>query len=322
MNHWEELLGKSDSDLAKVDPLVMNVLVAKGISSLANTEIAPYCGLLDEGAAVLRQKLPAADAKFRRSPHRWKNDIRFARLTLMCWYVDCVLGIRYREDQRNLRSVSYTNPNDLFLNGVLQTRRGTCANMAMAYVALGWRMGWPVSLACVGSHFICRYDDGEVIHNIEASSAEDGGFHSPPDEHYIEQYRLPAKAIRCGSDLRAITPREMLGVFLGFRARHLVDTGRPADAERDYLLARHLFPINRKLAIAQHHVSLQQFAELFEPHEKGDPVELAEGLQQVAGVGGCVNARRQYRETYHADFPPDLFTLIDNAYASPWPGRA
>jgi hypothetical protein len=303
MQHCHELIGKSDAELAKVDPFVMNLLVAKGIPSLANTDIAPYRDLLDRGADVLRRELPRADANFYRRPHQWKHDIRFARLAMMCWYVDRVLGIRYREDQRNLKQVSYTDPGDLFLNGVLQSRRGTCANMAMVYVALGWRLGWPVSLVCVGAHNICRYDDGEVIHNIEASSAEGGGFQSPPDDYYVKAYRLPAKAIRCGSDLRAITPREMLGVFLGFRARHLDDTGRYADAETDYLLARHLFPRNRNLAIAQHQASVQRYADLFEPNEKGHPVELADWLERVVKVAGWKAPSHQPRKDgTHASF--------------------
>ena len=270
-----------EEQLAGIDPLEMNLLVAKGIPSLADLEIAPYCTMLDQAAEVLQRELPGADERFYRNPQAWKNDIRFGRLALMCWYVDEVLGIQYREDQKHLKRVLYTDPSDLFLNGVLDSRRGTCGNMAMVHVALGWRMGWPVSLACVGSHFICRYDDGEVVHNIEATNNTGGGFTSPPDEYYIKQYHLPAKAARCGSDLRAVTPREMLGLFFGLRARHFENTGRFAEAETDYLLARHLFPQNRYLAIAQHQVSVQNYQDLFEPTEKGHPVELAEWLRQV-----------------------------------------
>jgi hypothetical protein len=210
-----QLLALTDEDLARVDPLEMNLLVAKGIPALAHLDIAPYRALLDEAANVLRRELPGADQRFYRNPQAWKNDIRFGRLALMCWYVDEVLGIRYREDQKGLKRIRYTDPSDLFLNGVLETRRGTCGNMALVHVALGWRLGWPVSLACVGSHFICRYDDGEVVHNIEATNNTGGGFTSPPDEYYLKQYQLPAKAVRCGSDLRAVTPRELLGLFVG-----------------------------------------------------------------------------------------------------------
>src|SRR5262249_50895476 len=78
--------------------------------------------------------------------------------------------------------VRYTDPSDLFLNGVMETRRGTCGNMSMVHVALAWRLGWPVSLACVHSHHITRYDDGRVRYNIEATDTGRGGFVAPTDE--------------------------------------------------------------------------------------------------------------------------------------------
>jgi len=77
----------------------------------------------------------------------------------------------------------------------MDTRQGTCGNMATLHVALGWRLGWPVSLACVRSHYICRYDDGGVTYNIEATQAGYGGFKSDPDEYLIEHHALPPKAI-------------------------------------------------------------------------------------------------------------------------------
>lgn len=313
-----DLVAMDDEQLAVVDPLEMNLLVAKGIPALADLDIAPYRAMLDHAAEVLRQELPGADERFYRNPQAWKNDIRFGRLALMCWYVDEVLGIQYREDQKHLKRVLYTDPSDLFLNGVLDSRRGTCGNMAMVHVALGWRMGWPVSLACVGSHFICRYDDGEVIHNIEATNNTGGGFTSPPDEYYLKQYQLPAKAVRCGSDLRAVTPREMLGLFFGLRARHFENTGRFAEAETDYLLARHLFPQNRYLAIAQHQVSVQNYQDLFEPTEKGHPVELAEWLRQVVDrMGfpppGASFATHKQMEVNHANH----VTVFDAFFAGP-----
>ncbi len=175
----------------------------------------------------------------------------------------------------------YTDPTDLFLNGVMETRRGTCGNLAMLHVVLGRRLGWPVSLACVGSHFVCRFDDGEKVINIETTDTGRDGFATPADERLMEKNHLPRKAVECGSDLRSLTPREMLGQFFGLRARHYENTVRLPEAERDYLLARYLFPQNRQLYVAQNQISVQVSMDLFEPHEKGHPAELAHWLQQV-----------------------------------------
>jgi hypothetical protein len=215
MKDWQELIGLPNSSLGRLDPLVMSLLVARGIKGLENLEIEPFRDLLDRAAEFLRQQLPNADRNFHENPATYKNDIRFSRLALLCWFVGSVLKIRYREDQAFQQKVSYKDPGDLFLHGVLSTRRGTCSNMAQVYVVLGWRLGWPVSLACAGSHFLCRYDDGSVTYNIEASNADDGTFESPTDDEYRKVFNLPEKAVRCGSDLRAVTPREKLGLFIG-----------------------------------------------------------------------------------------------------------
>ena len=278
MTDYRQLLACSDDELARVDPLVMNLLVAKSIPSLADLDIDRYQKMADQWADSIRTRLPRAERVFHKTPGNWKNDVRFLRLAVLCEYVDRDLGIRYREDQRELTAVSYTDPSDLFLNGVMDTRQGTCGNMSMLHVALGWRLGWPVSLACINSHQICRFDDGQVTYNIEATQTGIGGFKAPPDAYYIEEYDLTPKAIGSGSDLRAVTPRELLGIFLGFRGRHMRDTNRRTEAERDYLLARHLFPSNRKLYIAATEISVRRSLERFEPGEKGSPTSLADWL--------------------------------------------
>lgn len=283
MTDYRQLLACSDAELARVDPLVMNLLVAKSIPSLAGLDIAHYQKLADLWALGVRARLPRAERLFEETPGDWKNDVRFLRLAVLCEFVDRDLGIRYREDHRNLTAISYTDPSDLFLNGVMDTRQGTCGNMSMLHVALGWRLGWPMSLACVNNHQVCRFDDGEVVYNIEATQTGAGGFSAPSDAYYIQYYSLPPKAISSGSDLRTLTPRELLGIFLGFRGRHMRDTDRRAEAEPDYLLARYLFPSNRKLYIQATEISVRRSLERFEPDETGAPASLADWLNQEFG---------------------------------------
>jgi hypothetical protein len=300
------LLALTDAELARVDPVEMNILVAKGIPGLADLDVRRYQRMADDWAGDIRRRLPAAEVEFHKSPLDWKNDIRFFRLGMVCWYVDQVLGIRYREDQRDLKRVVYTDPSDLFLNGVMDSRRGTCGNMATLHVALGWRLGWPVSLACVGSHFICRYDDGEITHNIEATKNGAGGFHSHPDDYYRQENKLPPKAVTCGSDLRAVTLREMLGLFFGARGRYFDNANQLEQAEADYLVARSLFPRNRQLFVAQNQVSVQCSVDRFEPGEPGHPTELVCWLQEVVRSGhwNHTHFAQSYRETTY-DIRPD-----------------
>jgi hypothetical protein len=244
---WQELMWRSDGELASVDPLEMNLLVAKGIPALPQLDIADYQHRADRWAGEVRRCLPPAEAQFRQTPQDWKGDLAFFRLGVLCWYVDEVLGIRYREDQKDLVAVAYTEPSDLFLHGVMDSRRGTCANMPALHVALAWRLGWPVSLACARWHILCRYDDGHVTHNIEATNNGRGGFHSHPDAYYRQEYGIPEEAVRSGSDLTALRPRQLLGLFVSLRARHFEDVFCLDEARSDYERAARLFPNNRRL---------------------------------------------------------------------------
>jgi hypothetical protein len=236
-----------ERQLAAMDPLRLNLAVARGCSRLDDREIAQLAGTLDSWAAEVARALPNAEAEFHKSPADWKNDLDFFRLGLLCWYLDEVLGIRYHDDQRDMEYVRYTDPRDLFLHGLIETRRGTCATMPTLHVALGWRLGWPVSLAIAGWHVLCRFDNGTKTHNIEATRTGGGGFHSHPDRDYQDRYGIPEADISSGSDLTALNAARMLGLFVGFRARHWQDLGKFEQAREDYRLALALFPDSRLL---------------------------------------------------------------------------
>ncbi len=114
---------------------------------------------------------------FQTTPWKWRNDIlRFFRVGMLAGFLGNVIGIDYIEEQKHAERISYTNPSDLFLNGIIDTKRGSCANLAALHVAISRRMGWPVSLASAGTHWISRFDDGQVYHNIETSKATKGSF--------------------------------------------------------------------------------------------------------------------------------------------------
>jgi hypothetical protein len=243
----EGLSGSPAAELARIDPLHLNIAVARGCPGLDALEGVPYGELLDTWADDFRDEMSRAEHHFHLEPAAWKNDINFFRLGMLCWFLDEVLGIRYREDQRDLEQVRYTDPRDLFLCGLIDSRQGTCATMPALHVALGWRLGWPVSLAVAGWHVICRYDDNVRTHNIEATRTGQGGFHSHPDEDYRQRYGISESDVQSGSDLTALDASRLLGLFVGFRARLWQDLRRIQEAARDYELALRLFPNSRLL---------------------------------------------------------------------------
>ena len=275
-----QFLCLSDEELRNSDPLVMNLVVAKGIPCFAELDVGHYVRLVDGWASDIRKRLAGAEAQFYRSPADWKNDIRFFRLGIVCWYIDEVLKITYPDELANAEDRLYADPLDVFLNGLIDRRRGSCASMPALHVAIGWRLGWPVSLACANNHLFCRFDDVEVTHNIEATAFGRGGFRSHPDEYYRQQYRIPEIAVACGSDLRAVTAREMLGLFIAIRAMHFAILRQMREAEAGLLLARSLFPQNRLLFGSQMEASIQCGLRLFDPGESGHPANVGQNLRQ------------------------------------------
>jgi len=197
---WQ-LLALDDAALEQTDVVLLNLAVAKGIPSFADLDVARYVHIVDDWTRQFRQVLPGMEQQFRKTPSRWKNDIHFFRVGMLMGFLGHEIGLRYIEEQKYGTDAHYTNPGDLFLNGLIDTKQGTCGNMPVLHVAMARRMGWPVSLACAKSHFISRFDDGQVVHNVEATVTHPGSFSSGSDEEYMKRFQLPAKAVECGSDL-------------------------------------------------------------------------------------------------------------------------
>lgn len=270
---WQ-LLALPDDQLERADLVVVNLAVARGIPSLAQLNVSHYCRIVDAWTQQVAAELPSWERMFEEAPERFKNDLRFFRVGQLAGFLGHVAGIRYIQEHRTAKTVRYTDPADLFLNGIIDTRRGTCGNMAALHVAVARRLGWPVSLACVAGHFISRYDDGAVVHNIEMSRVEDGTYASDPDEVYIEKFKLRKRAVECGSDLRALSMREMIGTFLSLRARHRIDVGLKMEADQDYALSRAIFPTYRHAYIGAMEPAIRRGATLFDKDELGHPDSL------------------------------------------------
>lgn len=271
----ETFVVKSNDDLKDIDLVEMNLLVAKGIPSLAALDTEKYKRRVDEWSGLIRNQLRSDELNyFERTPEKWNNDLHLFRLGCVSKFLIQTAGIKYNSDQTGLKEMLYTNPSDLFINGVIDSGQGTCMNMALLHVAIGQRLGWPVTVACAGSHFVCRFDNGKVIHNIETTETTHGGFGCGSDKDYQTKLNISQKAIACGSDLHALTPRQTIGVFFESRARHFRDSGKLVEAERDLLLARYFFPESRLAYRNSMGISVWRGAQLFDEKELGHPVSL------------------------------------------------
>jgi len=288
-----QLIALRDEELERTDIVEMNIAVAREIPGLEKLDYGRYRGIVDGWTDRFRFWLMTVEPAFHKTPARWKNDLAFFRMGMLAQFLDEQIGVAYvKEHKASLMrdrkagrkpQILYTNPGHLLLHGLLDTRQGTCASLPTLQVAIGRRMGWPVALACVGSHYVCRYDDGKKVHNIETTDTGRGGFAETTDKEYIAEKQTSRRAVACGSDLRKLSAREMLGVFVAMRARHYCDVNQIRRSARDYALAYTLFPSSRKIYIGVVGNMVPRGFELFTPDEHGHPDSLAAFIRGLHG---------------------------------------
>jgi hypothetical protein len=287
----EQLVGLTDEQLAEFDPLAVNLIVAKGVPRIADLDIRLYQEQVNAWTWDFANRyLPAWATVYEDQPESYGHNSRLFEVGMIQQFFTQEVRIRYREDGCDGIRIRLLNPSDMFVNGLLDTLQGTCANMPVLYLALAWRMGWPVSLACNRAHYLVRYDDGQCTFNIEAAlvNVTGPGFYWSSDELEIKLRNIGRKALSSGSDLKALTPRERLGAFLSMRARHYRDMASQHSnrdwlrlAERDLLLACYLFPAYREANQDLTFMRAVLAMERFDPGEAGHPTTHAQLLWEV-----------------------------------------
>ncbi len=99
------------------------------------------------------------------------------------------------------------------LDGLLDTKRGTCGSMTALYIAVAQRVGLKPHPVLAPSHIFARYTfPGNVDQptlNIEPTV---GG--TVPDADYVRNLRVSEKSIKTGAYMRTLSYRQYLAVFL------------------------------------------------------------------------------------------------------------
>ena len=117
-------------------------------------------------------------------------------------------------------------PQNRWLNGMLDTKRGSCVTMPLLYLAVAQRLGYPVYPVNIPLHTFLRYVDPRLKkQNIEATGG--GGY--VPNGEYIEVFRISKRAMDSGAYLRTMTYREFLGDLI---AQNGVYWGMRGDYEK------------------------------------------------------------------------------------------
>lgn len=246
----EDLARMPDAELARLDPIVVNLIVARGIPGLEQLDIAKHVRTVDGWAAEIKAGLDATEPA-ERSTELYRHDPDLWRVGGMSVALaGRRFGIAYTADNLDL-----ADPTQTFVHGVLDTRRGTCSSMPVLYLGIAHRLSWPLKAVVSGDHMWTRWDDGRPggkRFNIEATSAKAGGsqgsFNSLTDEQIAEWLETPRERIASGSDFATLSPRQTLAIYLQARAAYWWKSGQDHKAQADITLANQLFPKNYDIA--------------------------------------------------------------------------
>jgi len=229
----DELMALTDEELGKVDPLIVNLAVARGIPEFADLDVDRYSRTLDEWAATIRFDTERHWYRFQNDPAAFNDSEAEYRICWLASDINAVFKIDY-----DLADFDAADPANLFLNGLIDRKLGTCVSMPMLYVALGWRLGYPIKLVSVPIHLFARWDDGEARINIEAT----GYGAELADEFYEAEYLVSRRCKERGAEMASLASRETLAMLLLSRAGYWAGHGDHDRAVQDSLRANLLSP--------------------------------------------------------------------------------
>lgn len=224
-----------------------NLLCAAGITSESASNLETCEFLLQAWADHIKNETERHMYRFRNNPAEFGHSEGYFRMLLMAVVLAEDYHIHY-DLQKVTATTSaaqtdgfFRNPNLVFLPGLLgPERKGTCASMPVLYIAIGRKLGYPLSLVATKGHLFCRWEGDVDRFNIEATAP---GLSRFDDDYYRHwPFELSPKEEKANGYLLSLTPRQELAVFLSIRAMCLRDAGRLAEAAGCFLRASRIDP--------------------------------------------------------------------------------
>ncbi len=120
-------------------------------------------------------------------------------------------------DELEFTYVQTGNLEGLYLNKVIDRRKGNCVGLSILYLSIAERLGLPLFGVNVPEHIFVRYDDGEQKINIETGHKGMGLSDSFYISHSIE--RFDEKSVEHGCYLQNLNTKEVISNILLNRSK-------------------------------------------------------------------------------------------------------
>ena len=237
----EKMLHGKDEN---IDLALANWLMVADIPQFGDMTREAYFAQLDAMTEHVRQDM----ARMQKSG--WHGTNANDPDTRCCRFCSAIIMLRfaYREEfrQEDLTSVQmkalYADADNIFLAGLLRTRRGSCVSMPLIYLVIGQRLGLPVHLVTLGKHYFIRWEEPGYRMNIETTSVEKIAM-TPDDSVYLDVEGMTRDRLT-GNQLRNLTNREVVSNLFFTRSAYWATKGPEHTAQQcaDLSRARQLAP--------------------------------------------------------------------------------
>ncbi len=236
-----DLLNLPDADFEKLDVVELNLAIVREIPACGQLDVARYRRTVDGWAERVKEETNRHWYRFERNPADYENSTGYFCALVMCTVIGQDFNVRY-----DLEDFSFEQPEDLFVHGVIDKRKGTCVSLPILYVAIGQRLGWPIRAVAVPGHAFCPWDDPETGERLNIEAANLGGLTEHDDEYYRHwPYEIDPRWEREHHVLKSLTMREHASVMVGALGAYFLARRDASSALRWDALAHWLDPANR-----------------------------------------------------------------------------
>ena len=135
-------------------------------------------------------------------------------------------------------------PENRYIIGLVDKGVGNCTSLAILYLAVAQKLGYPIYAVAAPSHFFLRYIDPSLGKpNIEPTSG--GRYYS--DSSYAKDFNISKNAIERGVYLKTLTNQELLGKLIRENAVAWMDKKNLERAYEYFKAALSLAPFDAQI---------------------------------------------------------------------------
>jgi hypothetical protein len=212
----EKMLHGKDED---IDLALANWLIVADVPEFHDLTREAYFAQLDAMTDQVRERMAGMQAKGWPNSDSDNPETRCQRFCSAILDLHCAYAEEFREE--NLTSAQmkalYANPDNIFLAGLMRTKRGSCVSLPMLYLVIGQRLGMPVHLVSVGKHSWIRWDEPRFRMNIETTAEKIAW--TPDESVYLDTEGMTRDQVE-GTDLQDLSNRQVIAELFFVRRGH------------------------------------------------------------------------------------------------------